>query len=73
MIIYESADFNIDSVSGEVGRGDNGRVYRNASNEVGSGDVWEFELFIGYEFCSWYGRSFNKCVSGGVGVGVGSV
>ena len=29
------------------------------------------KLFIGYWFCSWYGRSFNKCVRGGVGVGVG--
>ena len=40
MNIYESVDLNNDSVSGEVGRGEIGRVYRNASNEVGSGDVW---------------------------------
>ena len=60
MNIYDSVDLNTDSVSGEVGRGDNGRVYRNASNEVGSGDVWEVELYIGYnEFCSGYGSSFN--------------
>ena len=40
MNIYDSVDLNTDSVSGEVGRGEIGRVYRNACNEVGSGDVW---------------------------------
>ena len=34
--------------------------------------VWEVELYIGYdEFCFEYGSNFNKCVRGGVGVGVG--
>ena len=39
MNIYDSVDINIDSVSGEVGTGDSGRVCRNYSNEVGSDDV----------------------------------
>ena len=39
MNIYNSVDLNIDSFGGEVGTADNGRVYSNASTEVGSGDV----------------------------------
>ena len=72
MNIYDSVDLDTDRVSGKVGRKNNGRVYRKASNEVGSGDVWEVELYIGYdEFCFEYGSNFNKCVRGGVSVGVG--
>ena len=50
------------NVSGEVIRGDNGKLYSDVGIEVGNGDLEEVELEIKNEVCSGYVSIVKKGV-----------